>query len=227
MSEHCHVYKFEREKQENFFFFCFSEPLTTLHTSSMPPWIYTLSRKTPSFPDPHPLKFFSLIFCYFFLTILSLLSGFLSAVEWTGLDTVLQIRTDADKRNSIAISCCSPQTYPVHYRELISSFPPRLLPCMIMKSKTSRLSYLGVPRKQALAAARMAWGIVFNVSWLKQWPMLPWTHSGSGSSGPVPHKPVRIFSISCRELLGEERERNVRHVPSSAPAGADCDKKWT
>lgn len=116
----------QESKQENFFF-CFSEPLTTLHTSSMPPWVYTLSRKTLSFPSPHSLKFFSLIFCYFFLTILSLLSGFLSAVEWPELDTVLRIRPDADKRNSIAISCCSPQTYPVHYRELISSFPPRLL----------------------------------------------------------------------------------------------------
>lgn len=114
------------------------------------------------------------------------------------LYTVLWIKMDADKYNSITILCPSLITYSARYREIsFPAFPPHLQSCIIMKSQASQLSYLGVPRKQALTTARITWGITFNVSWLKQWPMLPRTHTGSGSSGLVPHKPARMFSILC------------------------------
>lgn len=38
-------------------------------------------QKTPSFPNVHLLKFFLITFCDFMLATLSILSGFLSAVE--------------------------------------------------------------------------------------------------------------------------------------------------
>ena len=58
-------------------------------------------------------------------------------------------------------------------------------------------THLGWPQWQALSTARNAWGRALSASWVKQWPVVSPSHTGSGCNALVPHNRARNLSIEA------------------------------
>lgn len=81
-------------------------------------------------------------------------------------------------------------------------------------------THLGVPQWQALSTARNAWGRALSTSWVKQWPVVSPSHTGSGCNTLVSHSSARNRSMEVspvRKAEGGGRKGSSRGGGSVFP----------